>query len=546
MQILRLTLLCAAVSLATTSATLGVSHWLRQGPRRAAPARAVHASAPTRQPDPADLCRSRREAVFSEPAVPGAPGLDAVRAELVARAKAEPVLFVDTPRATHIGSGLARWRERLYRVGVPWQVIGEVFSRFTRHPTELREILLTDGYLYAEKPDLAALLASGLSLSRLYTEREVDVTRGAHTWRALRKRGDYVWADGPEAGQPAKIWLFDRLAVPGEPLGPPKHIAVGDLHERLGATRIDIEHVTRDAVVATLEYGELRVPALLAVEQGQLRLECEAIAPEERESVEAARSMAKRRQRVVDRLRAAVAEQVGEGLPFDEPKTEEGQQDGRLRLKWRDAYFLGRSVFEFNGDQYLVFGPEGVPRIPQVCVDFITDTWERMAGTRWAKRNEGRHRQVGRLDFDTLSIENRRSVDKLIDFAVEHPDWFELMLVPASERVAFANRGRFFRRLLELRAEFRPGDVVAILGPRDDDKLHYHSFFIVQSDPLTAMPTLLAGNAGRPRIRNWEGEMQNAPRRSIVARIRPRLEWLEQVTGIEAARANDVRGSEPP
>jgi hypothetical protein len=473
--------------------------------------------------------------VLSRPGLPGAPGLEAVRAELVARAKAEPVLFLDTPRPNHVRSEVAPWRERLYRLGVPWQVIGEVFSRFGRYPSELREILLTDGYVYAEKPDLAALLASGLSLSELFAEREVDVTRGAHTWRALRKRGDYVWADGPEAGQPAKIWLFDRLALPGETLGPPQHVAVGNLHERLGATRIEIEHVTPDAVVATLEYGEHRVPALLSVDQGQLELECEVLTPEARERVEAARAIARRRQRLVDRLRAAIWEQVGEGLPFDEPKTEEGQQDGRLRQSWRDAYFMGRSVFEFNGDQYPVFGAGGIPRIPQVCVDFITDTWERMADTRWAKRSEGRHRHVGRLDFDTLGIENRRSVDKLIDFAVEHPNWFELMLVSEPERVAFANRGGFFRRLLELRAEFRPGDVVAILGPRDDDRLHYHSFFIIQSDPLTGMPTLVAGNAGRPRVRTWEGEMQNAPRRSIVARIRPRLEWLEQVTGPGAA-----------
>jgi hypothetical protein len=50
---------------------------------------------------------------------------------------------------------------------------------------------------------------------------------------------------------------------------------------------------------------------------------------------------------------------------------------------------------------------------------------------------------------------------------------------------------------------------------------------IVDADPLSGMPTELAGNAGRPRIRSWEGEMQNAPRRSILARIRPRPSWLE-------------------
>jgi hypothetical protein len=52
------------------------------------------------------------------------------------------------------------------------------------------------------------------------------------------------------------------------------------------------------------------------------------------------------------------------------------------------------------------------------------------------------------------------------------------------------------------------------------------------------MPIELAANAGRPRIRSWEGEMQNAPRRSILARIRPRPAWLDAMmpaqTGISA------------
>jgi hypothetical protein len=77
--------------------------------------------------------------------------------------------------------------------------------------------------------------------------------------------------------------------------------------------------------------------------------------------------------------------------------------------------------------------------------------------------------------------------------------------------------------------------VVAILGPRDDEQLHYHSFFIVAADPLSGMPSLLAANAGRPRIRHWEAELENAPRRGIVARIRPRLEWLEGLLQADAS-----------
>jgi len=76
---------------------------------------------------------------------------------------------------------------------------------------------------------------------------------------------------------------------------------------------------------------------------------------------------------------------------------------------------------------------------------------------------------------------------------------------------------------------------VTIYGLRDDGKMHYHSFFVYEADPVTGAPSLVAANAGRPRIRPWEAEMLTAPQRSIRARIRPRLEWLELVLGGAAA-----------
>jgi hypothetical protein len=168
--------------------------------------------------------------------------------------------------------------------------------------------------------------------------------------------------------------------------------------------------------------------------------------------------------------------------------------------------------------------------VPQVCIDFIADTFERASGTWWRARGETRERVVGRLDFDELALENKRSVEQFIAFASAHPDWFEVDLRPDEERIPLRNRQRFFGALFERRLDFREGDIVVVFGLRDDDKLHYHSFFVYERDPLTAMPTLVAANAGRPRIRTWEGEMQNAPKRSIHARIRPRLGWLEAIT----------------
>jgi hypothetical protein len=105
--------------------------------------------------------------------------------------------------------------------------------------------------------------------------------------------------------------------------------------------------------------------------------------------------------------------------------------------------------------------------------------------------------------------------------------------------VPLRNREQFFAALYRDRAQYRRGDIVAILGPRDDDKLHYHSFIVVASDPVSGMPIEVAANAGRPRIRSWEGEMANAPRRSIFARVRPRQIWLDSFLSSQAGVSAD-------
>ena len=58
------------------------------------------------------------------------------------------------------------------------------------------------------------------------------------------------------------------------------------------------------------------------------------------------------------------------------------------------------------------------------------------------------------------------------------------------------------------------------------EEVHTHTFFIFESDPITGMPMLLAGNSGKPRIVTWDSEMIRAPKRSIRHRIRLNTEWL--------------------
>src|SRR5262249_32754481 len=153
--------------------------------------------------------------------------------------------------------------------------------------------------------------------------------------------------------------------------------------------------------------------------------------------------------------------------------------------------------------------------------DFVLDTFERASGTWYGTRKLGRRRLPGRLDFSSYGIDNQRSVERFIDFAGEHPELFEVYQLAGEERIEFRERSKFFAHVYEHRDRYAPGDIVTILGLRDDDKYHYHSFFVFEADPVTGMPTRLAANAGRPRIRSWENELQNAPRRSLYARVRP-------------------------
>jgi hypothetical protein len=311
-----------------------------------------------------------------------------------------------------------------------------------------------------------------------------------------------------------------------------RHVDLRGASEKLGFDELSISDLTERQLVGFATYGDLRVPSLFDLNDGDATLSCEAPGAA-RAELALRRAAATRARRAQARLASVIKEQVDEALPFDEPKTEDGQQDGKLRPEWRQAYFNGATSFEFNGDRYSVFDDSGRPRPPQVCIDFVLDTFERAGGSWWRPRGEPRERAAGRLQLDDAVMANRRSVERFIDFARAHAEAFDVYDVPPAARVPFRGRAAFFASIYAARAQLRRGDIVAILGPRDDEKLHYHSFIIVGSDPVSGLPTELAANAGRPRIRSWEGELSNAPRRSLLARVRPKQLWLESFLSLE-------------
>ncbi len=481
-----------------------------------------------------ERCARRIEALSSEPALPGAPELEARRAETFARAKADAVLFVRAPSPAKLSRESQERRRLLFEANDPVRALYEAYPALQKRRDVARDLLLTEGYVYAAWPPLAAALSNLVRPEDLFHDEVIYVQRGADVFRALLKQNKlgawYTALDGPEAGSRVKLLLFDRVAADPSVFAEPLHRDVGKLVATLGFEEMHVRQITKEHVVADLRYGDVLVPSLLAAKGATLSLECEAIPDAGRATVLASRRETLRRGRLLERLRGVIRDQVEEALPFDEPKTEVGQQDGKLRQQWVWAYRYGRSEFDFNEDKYKVFDGKGRPRVPQVCIDFVTDTLERASGSWYRPRGEPRERIAGRLDFAALGIDNERSVESFVEFAKAHPEAFDVVELPDEERVPYARRAEFFAHLAAHRDRYRPGDIVTIYGMRDDEKMHYHSFFVYDADPVTGAPSLVAANAGRPRVRPWEAEMLSAPKRSIRARIRPRLEWLEAVT----------------
>ncbi len=384
---------------------------------------------------------------------------------------------------------------------------------------------------------LAWALWDKVELSHLFTEPKLWIDRGGAHLHAERRDGKYRYLDGPDAGQPARLLLFDRVGVEGSSPPPALHRDFRTLAHELGFERARITRRTEGGLLADLRYGDVWVPSVISAAGAKLRLVCESVRPGDARRLATAKRRAHVRERALAVLRREMLVQVRAEVPFDEPHTEWGQQDGHLRGEWLSAYLRGDDFYYFNHDRYPVFDARGAARPPQVCVDFVTETFEHASGTYFRPRGEPRGRQRGRLDFDELIAGNRRQVPAFLRSVRAHPEMFEIDTVPERERLPYLFKRRFYRRLERDRDAYPAGSIVVIRGfaPWDHYNVpHYHTFFVYENDPISGMPILLIGNAGKPRLQSWEPVMARTPQRKIEHVIRPRLDWLESAIPLPA------------
>lgn len=478
----------------------------------------------------AESCRARVEQARALPAFPGAPRLEARRAQVLARGKAEPVVFVEEPTYRDKGTrGIEIHRKRLQAAQFVRDATIELLRQYRGYPNELRQLFLRDGYLYLDDAAAARELTTRLELAQLFEEKELIIERGSERLAVEKTDGSYRYVGGRDAGQPATLLLFDRVWVKGQDPGRSLHLDVREFATREGTDGMRFDHLGERSVVVELRYEDEWVTALLDRDGPRLDMNCLLVEPDDVARVGRARDRAFRRAQIVRSIQSAIIDQVRAGLPFDEPKTERGQQDGELRRRWDEAYLSGKTSYRFNGDKYRVFDERGKPLTPQVCIDFVTETLERASGMHFAPQGEKPHKVLGALDFDEILSGFRRQESALRTYAKENPDRLAILDFPESSWVRYEDVGKFFKTLESNRDEMRAGDVVIIRGRAAWDyyhELHTHTFFVYETDPVTGMPLLLAGNSGKPRIVTWDSEMLRAPRRSIQHRIRPNMEWL--------------------
>jgi hypothetical protein len=496
-----------------------------------------------RSPEPAGPpCADLIRQVSGAAVAPGLEAWHAARPRILLETRATPVLYLRRP-AEPADPRAADLRRALAESRMPRSILRRLLHKLRGDKPLLRDVVLSEGYLFAESPRLAQALVAELRLADLFDEGEIFV-HGPAGPRRLRREAD-AYLDGE--GNRKALLLGDRLALDEAGLRDPLHLDLGLARSGWGARLARPLAVDRDRAVVRLTWPDARVAeALLSLRDGGTEVTCIDAPAEElaRTAADAAEFWS-----WVAELMAATRSKVEERPKFDEPRDEpEGvQEDGELRQAWKTAYFKGQRTFRFREEEYPVFDRRGNPVPPQVCIDFVFDTIERAAGTWYARRGQRPRRTSGYLDFGSMDGLLRRSTPAVLGFAADEATPLVRHDVPARERVPFRKRDAFAAAVAAGAEQTQEGDVLVIHGLREEDlEEHYHTALVLETDPATGIPTLLADNAGRPRIRSLAAVMASAPRRTIKYRLRIDLAWLLEQRRRGPAGIDGGTGFSPP
>lgn len=524
-------------------------------PSGSAAARALEPSGSSIERNEDEACRARIQEVLSSPSAPGAPAYEANRIAILGRVKGQPLLWMQAPVETpdtSLTDAQRKLREKLRREPPGVRVV-HLHQQTKNDRQSRRALVLREGYLFADDPADAAALVRLFTVHDLFDALELWLERGTDTHRIVRvveKRGRvaYLHRGGPLDGQEADLFLGDRLrenvtsgasSLPPVPL----HRALHGIADEVGFDRAIIAHrsASTGEVVLEARFGPgadgPRGNVLARSEGAALRPVCTSFGGQEEAAAQRRRAEAyvaatAPHRAAIKAISASIDDGVRDALRFDRPQQEETvDHDGELRPVWQSAYLRGQTSYTYMDNTYPVFLSDGRPAPPEVCAEFVLDTYERAAGTWWAPRGQKPARLAGSLDFNHEGVKNRRGVIALASYTSTHPELFSFTAVDPKDRIPFGEHTRYFSDLVARADQFASGGIVAIQGRKKDGNIHQHAIFVERTDPLTGFPYGLADQMKRPRRRTWEGIMAEAPLRGLFWIARPTTALMQKISG---------------
>jgi hypothetical protein len=437
--------------------------------------------------------------------------------EVIVHARLDPVLFLRWPDERPRSEAAAALRRELEASRRPARDVRAFVVAHADDRALLREVLLSDGYLFSDRPELAVALSSEVRLVHLFDAPRIYRARDGVIDVLERGETGYLESDGSVAS----VRLHDRVSVDEPALADPLGLDLEVVREETGALRTIPTAIGATAAALDLVFPDgARRASLVEIRDARTEVVCIG---GDAATLDATRADAARFWERHRALTSAARALVEESPRFDEPSDEpEGvQEDGELRMEWTRAYLRGESTFWYGTVEYPVFDSQGRAVPPEVCVDFVLDAWERGGGTWYRGEGERPGRTSGAIDVNRAGAVPRRNLTGLLAYAEGEGSVFDRYDVPSEDRVALA-RGPAYAQAIARQADaFREGDALVVYGLRlQDMHMHHHALLVIRTDPMTGVPMVVADNQGRPQLRSLANAMQAAPLRSIHHRLR--------------------------
>ncbi len=403
------------------------------------------------------------------------------------------------------------------------RVIHKIIKKYKSDPAFLRKLFLSEGYLFETDFHIASALVKELSFELLFNEPQIYIHKNGRI--QTLKLIDGVYYDGLKK---AKLVIGTRVSAAKEDLLVPYHYDMDYITGLTGARRILPLKTSEYGMVAELFYPDDQHINVVFKNNGlKTEVACQMSPPG---------TLAKMKKNSltfwnwIKKLETTAELMVTDRPDFDEPENEPEsvQEDGKLRIEWEKSYRQRKKIFVYRDLEYNVFNRAGNPVPPEVCIDFVIDTWERASGNWYKKRKKRPGRTKGFLDFDTIEHLNTRHTPSILNYAKENLLPFERYDFEYKTRIPF-KKLRKFATAIQKNAQFiKQGDLLVIHGLREEDmKEHFHTVLVLDTYPVTGIPSVVADNAGKPRIRNLASAMRSAPRRMIKYRLRLNWQWLQ-------------------